>query len=237
MKVLNKKLKSFTLLELIVVISVVWMLMMATTVYLWWTDEKRKVIEAQWCTATIWSEITNFVFYALTSKNLKLENDTYVSPDYYYVSLTWWSAHGCAWQQCKIVLSYSTWSNNMRTYKILSSSNNCRWTKTRLIYSWWTVNYVKMNKWFSISADDPSKNQVFDLNWSSAQTWDIIISLCINESCTSPKEISKFVVDWRSQTISAKNCKYYQDNDPTKCKTREECQIYDPNDSSVCLKY
>ena len=94
-----------------------------------------------------------------------------------------------------------------------------------------------MNKWFSISADDPSKNQVFDLNWSSAQTWDIIISLCINDNCTNPKQISRFVVDWRSQTISTKNCKYYQDNDPTKCKTREECQIYDPNDSSVCQKY
>lgn len=226
MGVLNKKIKSFTLIELIIAIGVIWVLMMATTVYLWWTDEKRRVIEAQWCAYSLWGEITNFVFYALTSKNLKLENWTHISPDYYYVSLTWWTANGYN----KILLSYSTWSNStnkMKIYKTLSSSKNCPGNKTNLVYerTWWTTNIkrVIMNKWFSVSADDPSKNQVFEIEWASTiLTWDIIISLCINDNCTTPKQISKFTIDWRPQTIFTKNCKFYEENDGTKCREREE---------------
>lgn len=222
MGVLNKKIKSFTLIELIIAIGVIWVLMMATTVYLWWTDEKRRVIEAQWCAYSLWGEITNFVFYALTSKNLTLADDSQVSPDYYYISLTWWASNGCNWKYCKILLSYSTWSNSMKTYKTLS---DCHWNRSNLVYSrtWWIANnrHIIMNKWFSISSDDPSKNQVFEIQWG-IYTWDIIISLCIDDDCSTPKEISKYYVDWRSQTISTRNCKFYEVNDGTKCKEREK---------------
>ena len=221
MGVLNKKFKSFTLLELIIVIAVVWILMMATTVYLWWTDEKRRVIEAQWCAYSLWGEITNFVFYALTSKNLTLEDDSRVSPDYYYISLTWWTATGYN----KILLSYSTWNSstsNTKIYKTLSSLKDCPWNKNNLIYqrTWWNGRVI-MNKWFSVSADDPSNNQVFTIEWIGL-TWDIIISLCMNDNCTNPKQISKFTIDWRPQTIFTKNCKFYEVNDGTKCKEREQ---------------
>ena len=67
-----KKHNAFTLIEIIVVVMMIWILMMATTMYLGWNGEKRKTIEAQWCVNSIWWEINNFVFHTITSKNLKL---------------------------------------------------------------------------------------------------------------------------------------------------------------------
>ena len=111
----RNKIKAFTIIEIILVVAVIWVLMMATTVYLWGTDEKRKVIEAQWCATTLWSEMTNFVFYTLTSKKLRIDNTPISDIKYYYVSLTWWTDSNCNywWSWCDtIVFSFSTWDNS-----------------------------------------------------------------------------------------------------------------------------
>lgn len=251
MKVLNKKFKSFTLIELIIVIAIVWVLMMATTVYLWGTDEKRKVIEAQWCAASIWGEMTNFVFYTLTSKNLRY-NDKPVSPTYYIVSLTWSStSHNCTrdhtWSLCNtIVFSFLTWNtfniNKSVIYETKTPWDICHWLNSNIKFlrSWSTnnnISYAKMNKWFTENEENTSDHNVFTLGPTQQFVWDIVTVLCLNSDCSTPKEISRFVVDWRSQTISTKNCKFYEANDANKCKTREDCQIYDPNDWTVCLEY
>lgn len=208
--------------------------MMATTIYLWWTDEKRKSIEAQWCAATIWGEITNFVFYALTSKILKLDGNPQV-PEYYYLSLTWGDNNG---QNCiigntwcdTIVFSFATWNNIITEYETHTPWNTCRWSNSRLRFnrSWTTSNdikQVKMNKWFTVNENNINDKNVFVLEnnwWSSIQfVWDIIISVCLNPDCTDPREITKYAVDWRSQTISTKNCKFYEYNDANKCRERE----------------
>jgi competence protein ComGC len=237
-KVLKNKIKAFTMVELITAIAIIWVLMMATTVYLWWTNEKRKVIEAQWCTATIWWEINNFVFYALTSKNLRLNSSTTTSPEYYIIQLTWSSI---AWQNCtktnfesnwticdEIVLSYDSWDNQIRTYSSLSVWNTCRGNNSHIWYFWsWSnsnIKYVKMNKWFSITTDDPHEKRVFGVEYTNGTKgllWDIIVVLCLNSDCKDPRQISKFAIDWRSETITAKNCKFYQSDDPNKCKERE----------------
>lgn len=222
---------------MIIVIAVIWILMMATTIYLGWSDEKRKTIEAQWCANTIWWEINNFIFYTLTSKHLKIDDNS-ISPTFYIVQLTWWTNDewkNCSitnsWVYCReILLSYNTWTEDetIWSYKTLSVANTCQQTRQPLVFYWsWAndtnIKYVKMNKW--LTPRNLHDNNVFyiQLSWNSNNKillWDIITALCLNDDCTNPKEIWKFGIDSRSQTISRRNCKFYDDN-PSKCKERE----------------
>ena len=94
-----------------------------------------------------------------------------------------------------------------------------------------------MNKWFSPKNINDKNVFYVSGNNSIALTWDVIVGLCLNKDCDKPKEIWKFVADARSQTISFRNCKFYDNDDQTKCKTREGCQIYDSSDSTICQRY
>ena len=230
---LANKEKAFTIIEMVVVIAMVWILIMATTIYLWWTDERRKVIEAQWCAASLWWEMANYVFYALTSKNLRDNNDKVVFPSSYMIQLTWDSGVACNsgvrnWLSghCdKLNFLFKTWGTDSFSYKIYSAWNSCRWNNARLslYWDWDDVDYVEMKKWF-MPTRDSAKGEVFYLktNFNNRLTWNIIVWLCLNSECSTPKEISKWVVDARAQTISTGNCKFYQENDPTKCEEREK---------------
>jgi competence protein ComGC len=234
-KVWVSKKNAFTLIEMVVVIIMVWILIMATTIYLWWTDERRKIIEGQGCAASLWWEMANYVFYALTSKNLRDDNDEPISPSLYVIQLTWdwvavcnsgvrnWLSGHCD----KLKFLYSTWNSSFVDYKTYSVWNSCRWNNVRLSLYWDSVNvkYVVMNKWFMPTKDDAnSKSKVFYLSGDGQglYTWNIIVGLCLNSDCSTPKEISKWVVDARAQTISTRNCKFYQDEDPTRCEEREK---------------
>jgi hypothetical protein len=238
---INKK-SAFTLIELIVVVMMIWILMMATTMYLWWSDEKRKAIEAQWCANSIWWEINNFLFYTLTSKNLKLSENVFIFPNYYIVEFTWWNGSFCSsGDMCdKINLSYSTWDSpsDIKIYKTLSISDTCNQNnQLKFYWSWADEKYIIMNKWFSPKNINDKNVFYVSGNNSIALTWDVIVGLCLNKDCDKPKEIWKFVADARSQTISFRNCKFYDNDDQTKCKTREGCQIYDSSDSTICQRY
>ena len=235
-----KKEKAFTLIEILVVVMMIGILMLATTVYLGWTDEKRKVIESQWCINRIWWEISNFIFYTLTSKSLKIWEEP-ISPDYYIIEFAWWEGTYCSKENMcnKINLSYSKWDtpDPINTYKTLDSSNTCHQNNQLRFYRDWTeTNYIIMNKWFS-----PKKindGNVFYLNGESdTLTWDVIIELCLDNECESTKQIWKFVADGRSQTISIRNCKFYKDNDLNTCKTREGCKVYNSDDPAQCDEY
>ena len=71
-------------------VAVIGILMTAMTIYLDGSGERSKIIEAEWCAATLDGEIQNYMYYALTSKKLKVwENyDQEVSPDWYYIILS-----------------------------------------------------------------------------------------------------------------------------------------------------
>ncbi len=212
--------KAFTLIELIVVVTMIWILIMATTVYLWWADEKRKIIEAQWCASTIHWELNNFVFYALTSKNLKIDWDE-VSGDEYIIDL-WNSSSTCTEKCDKIFLILLK-----KTYKELSAKKTCH-KNLDLRFSWNNniTDYISMTKWFkNIKVSSNSKNtQPFFLKFDNNNvvlTWNITILLCQDKDCNNSKEIGKYEIDWRSQTISLINCKYYNEEDPSKCELRD----------------
>ena len=206
--------------------------MMWMTVYIWWSDEKRKVIEAQWCVSTIWWEMNNFLFYALTSKNLKTDDGT-VAPDFYYIQLD-------PSKPSNIKFWYSTGDNGIKEYKTLVSSESCRGNNSKLKFSrtWHdNISGLKINKWFS--PVKLNESEVFYLrNTSNTRylTWDILIKLCIDDNCNLEKEISKWAVDWRTQTISSRSCIYYNDDNHT-CKTRDGCKLYDDEDITKCLEY
>lgn len=226
----NQKQKAFTMLELIFVIFIIAIIIMSTTVYLW-IDDKRKIIESQWCVTTIWWELHNFLFYALTSKKLRLDEETTVSPEFYIIQLTWSTSEtgNCinTWAICdEILLRYDTWDGIVETYS-RPSLKSCHWGLSRIGYyrSWdIDIKQVTMNKWFAASTDNPYDKKVFwleDFSGNKLLLWDIIVVLCVNENCTEPKQISRLTIDWRSETIAIKNCNIYQDEDSNLCEQRE----------------
>lgn len=226
--------KAFTLVEVVLVISIIWLLIAWITVYLWSSDEKRETIEAQWCASTLWGHISNYVFFALTSKNLRVENSTTVSPNIYTIWLSWWNSNEST--PCntinasgnnilcdKLIFWYSTWENDIWIYKEITVKNSCRQNQPHLwfFWSWWdNIKNVVMNKWFTtMSLSNPNTFYLKDWAWENIVVWEIIIVLC-NKNCSTKKEIAKRVADWRSQTISLHNCAFYED-DSLKCKERE----------------
>ena len=146
-----------------------------------------------------------------------------ISPSYYIIQLTWCSE---SWYCDKIDLLYDKWDWTNNLYRTVSISTSCQQSKQPLLFYWsWndnTIKRIKMNKWFS--PKDISDKNVFyiEKSWTPgiALLWNILTSTCFDNSCKSTKEIWKFLVDARSQTVSRKNCKFY-DDDLTKCKERE----------------
>lgn len=213
--------------------------MMWMTVYIGWSWEKTKIIEAQWCATSLWWKINNYVYYTLTSKMLELTDKSMISPDFYFIWLTWWNAqndgvnctvnNASQWQLCnKIIFAYSTWDTNTpKIYQTITVWDTCRQAQPNLWFyrSWTTSNnipYIKMNKWFS--PVDINEMKVFHLqNWQKDLLGDIVIVLCFTDTCDSDnqKEVAKWSIDWRSQTISLKKCRFYDDTHINKCRERE----------------
>lgn len=243
---------AFTLTEMIIVVAIIWVLMMWMTVYMWWYDERTKIIEAQGCAATLWWELDNYVFYALTSKKLKIGNDT-VSPSAYFIYLTWGKDHAdgthnvCIKDSYKssgiycdtIALAYheSTDIDNIDRhdidnfiYKSLDSTKCRQNSSTKLIfYRNDNTKLISMNKWFSQIwySNNRKPFHVRTIWWYGNEDiayGEIIVVACISwdDDCTWRKEVAKWVIDSRSQSITLKNCKFYNKNDPTTCETWED---------------
>ena len=229
-----KNIKAFTLTELIMTIAIIWVLMMWMTVYIWWSDEKRKIIEAQWCANTILWEMSNYAFFALTSKSLRSDSNL-ISPDFYWIKLG---------DDDSIKLNYYIWNtkpnniNDFTDFRTLTVSQTCRQNNSKLLFNWENddISGVIMNKWFT--PVDLSENRIFYLLWNNNKylTWDIIITLCIDDSCDTKKQFAKWTFDGRTQIISLTNCAFYNDDKST-CKTREWCKVYDNEDITKCLEY
>ena len=175
--------------------------MLWMTVYLWKSGERAKIIEAEWCANALWSTLWNYVYYTLTSRNLrvKIDDDTEItiSPTYYSIELTWWtqtSSKRCipeniwSWHFCKdIILWYSetTWfitEPPFSGYQTVNVSNTCRHWKPYLWFyrSWWyhtwNIDYIRMNKWFT--PKEVKAEKVFfmhDINWTSDEDSKVLI--------------------------------------------------------------
>ena len=212
------------------------------TAYMWNSWERAKIIEAQWCASAIWWELKNYVYNALTSKILKT-GDNYISPDYYYIDFI--DEPAVLWcndpQKCeKIGLWYSTGNlssdadandNLIKFYKEVSPKKTCHnWKLDIKFHRTWGVTYMIMNKWFTQKNINNTKvfyiQESLDANNDAYKklTWDIIVLLCNNKNCETHKEIWRYYIDARSQTIEFQKCKFYNEDDPNICKTREDEQ-------------
>ena len=237
------------------------------TVYLWKSWERAKSIEAEWCANALWGVLSNYVFYTLTSKNIRITPDgDPIPPTYYYIELTGWNStpeERCVpaniWNGSfckKILLQYATWYDDgglwdptRFLYKEVTVANTCRHWKPEIWFyrtGWsnsWNIEYIRMNKWFT--PREVNAERVFflkdgDVAWEESKllVWDIIVVLCEDKTCNWRKQIGKWQVDARSQTISFKRCVYYKDwEEWNMCKTREDCRIYDENDPTLCKEY
>ena len=241
--------KSFTLLEMVVVVWIIWILMLWMTIYLDWTGERTKVIEAEWCINSFWWILNNYLYYTLTSKNIKVWEED-IPPKYYTIMLSWDSNKSCnsTGSLCdKILLWYITGDNSVaynNIYQTYSIWNTCNQSKIKLWFYRWSWdnnnnnndNYISMNKWFlPLNNNDlPFKIKVGNDN---QLLWYIIIILCIDKNCTSQKQIWRWRVDARSQTIPYEKCRFYDENQLNMCKTREGCTVYSGSDPTVCMSY
>ena len=240
---MNRIKKAFTLTELIIVVAIIWILMMWVTVYLWWLWERARIIETQWCATSFWWEMNNFVFNALTSKNLKLSNGTTVSPNYYTIELTW-GDNTCSktdyeedWKYCNELKLWYSFDNpsTESEYKIVTIWNTCRQNQANMwLYrnGWtsWDIKGIYMNKWFAPRSINERK--VFYLQHRSDNglnedenkltEGDIMVLLCpSSNNCSWGKEVGRFHVDARTQTITFQKCRFYKD-DLISCDARED---------------
>ena len=230
--------------------------MLWMTIYLWTNWDRARSIEAEWCGNALWGALSNYVYYALTSKNLTMgDQNNPAHPTYYYIELTWWSSspeQRCipenSWSFCdEIILWYTEEETptSIETYENLTVSNTCRHGKPHLWFyrTWWAsgdIQYIRMNKWFTPREAQAERVFFLQQNWDTENdkllTWDIMVILC-SDTCVWGKEIGKRQIDARSQTIAFKKCKYYFEENWKKCKTREDCRVYSGSDPTVCLEY
>lgn len=184
--------------------------MLWMTVYLWTSGDRAKTIEAEWCANALWWVLSNYVYYTLTSRNLRENpNSEPISPSYYYIQLTWSIENNCTeqqaltWNLCRsIILWYATWYDNpdlnIQEYQEVTVNNTCRHGKPHLWFyrsGWaysWNIDHIRMNKWFT--PRDVNAERVFflhDRGWvgqggdkEKLLLWDIIVVLCEDETCS-----------------------------------------------------
>ena len=152
------------------------------------------------------------------------------------------------WDICDtIILSYS-WNDSAWIYDTLSSKKICnlsKWIKVAFYRSWCSLDpnetsivpldcygsagdldtsleRINISKWLT-PLSYLSQNGFSIVDWEKNNAFDgeIIIVLCFDSSCEETKETWKRVIDSRSQTITLHKCKFYKEDDPTKCETRE----------------
>ena len=226
---MKNKTNAFTLIETLLVVVIIWILIIAMTIYLWWTGERSKIIEAESCANTMWNILNNYAYQTLTSKNLKIW-DEIVAPKYYFIQLS--GSNSCYNNPnadfCdEFILWYSTWNaESPKVYEKYTSLNTCNQNKSNLKFyrsGSSNIDYLKMNKWFLPTSIHENNTFYMQKNDNTKLLiWDIIIVMCTDNTCSWRKEIWKFRIDARSQTITLNKCKFYDEDNLKKCKERTD---------------
>ena len=198
---------AYTMMEIVMVITVISILMLWMTAYFWWSQDRWKIIEAQWCAGAFLWEMNNYIYYALTSKSLKV-SDKMINPNIYTIELSW-NNNGV---YRSVLLRYDeNW-----LYKKLDSGQVCRNNSQVWFYWSWDDKKISMKKWF---IQTTPTDKVFSVG--NNLTWSIIVVYCTNKECSWSKDIARLNVDGRSQTIYIDQCKLYKDSESNKCQTWE----------------
>ena len=220
------KKKGFTLIELILVLSILVILAWMWSRYLSTLDAERAYSES--CTNSIYSDLADWVYYASTSR--VLAND--VTPDYYILQMngTWYD------------LKYWTWnsSSNTATWTLYLSRHvedfmYCR--QSRNYHNVMVADFSKIRmlpalvpdwdkSWFKIYYDwNESKRKgecvVEEGSSRLCPTWSITMKFCpksdVESACV---EFWQIFFDARTWMVRKRLCKVYDKKNVTKCKER-----------------
>lgn len=134
------------------------------------------------------------------------------------------------WIYCNELSFHAENDSNKYAYKTYNVRNTCRQNQVDIwfFYSGWAssdIRNISMNKWFAPRS--VSERKVFYLlhsGWGDENKLtegDIIVVLCPSDECRNWKEVAKYHVDARVQSISFHKCRFYQEDGIT-CDTRED---------------
>ncbi len=187
--------KWFTLLEMslvIVVLSIIIFMMKP-----FFESNKKDYLYIESCANKVYGDMNNFMYAAATSKGLGTGINK-IFPDQYIIkvintnliSLEYQKSDGTTWSQ---IQDYLTW---LKDYYCYSNTYTSKFS--------WDFFTLTINKWSSATNGN---TQSYTITWTQnnpAFTWAISLYLCYaNTVC---REVAKFEIDTRIQTIKKKKC-------------------------------
>jgi len=164
----------------------------------------RDTLYGEACINNLYGDVSNYLYSAITSKAL-LSWTTKVYPNFYYI----WFLTG----QNAINFGYYTWTTSNPALSItrknltltwtVPSNYNCKTSSYNIIISG-LYTLLQINKWL---VEDSSLRSMIINPWTSNNpfTWEIKF-LLFPIGSTWYKEIGKFEIDTRTQTIKNKTC-------------------------------
>lgn len=188
-------LKSFTLIEIIVVIVIIWLI--ASWISTMFKMKEKDNIYSQACLANVYWEVSNYVDNAITWKWIYTWSNWY-TPDMYLVSFI---------PNLDVVsLSYSwsaSWSWLYKNFQLNWSWNDakykCFWDNYYVDLSWQNYN-LSIIKWLNWDINNSS----FSINSWTNFTWEIEFMFC--QKPNNCKILWKIIMDNRSYTIWLNKC-------------------------------
>jgi len=210
----------FTLIEILIVLIVIGVLSMGMMTYLGWNDERALMFKAEGCLTTIDGKVQNFLNYALTSKSFDFWG-TFFSPDYYTILLSGTTNDGYN----QFVLYGSTGeSARQLIHKVSKSDCMNEFDKDfRFVISWTAFSWIVMSKGFR--QVNPKDTFTFALTKESLLTGtftgSIIVKVCMDDSGCK-REIAKWNIDTRVQSIFLKKCLFYKEDSADECGEWEQ---------------
>lgn len=213
------KTKGFTLVELVLVMSIMAIMAWMWTRYISSLDADRAYSES--CTNALYSDLANWVYYASTSRVLSDD----IVPDYYILDIVW------SWYEFK----YGTWSirNSLTNTWILYLSRHvddflyCKQSKNYYNKIEANFNQISMlpalvpdwdQTWFKICVKKKNSNSYE----CDKPTWTINVLFCPkSDDLNACLEFWQVFFDARTWMVKKKLCKLYEKkNGSTKCKER-----------------
>lgn len=183
-------------------------------------NSKTQRYKAETCMNNLNGELQWFMRAAFTSKQLRVGN-TEVFPNYYNIEFRVWEGEN------KIRFLYSTGAiKSIGTeYKSISLNDYCKQKEVSLLLTgvipplWWDSGkmLIIMNKGFR--QVEPQEITTFSIDTTvGAFTGSVQFNICVENSCT--KELGRWIIDARSQTISPITCRFYSETNSNLCEVR-----------------
>lgn len=231
------KKKGFTLVELILVMSILALMSWMWARYLSTLDADRAYTEG--CTNAVFSDLADWVYYASTSRVLSWD----VIPTYYILEIdgTWYNFKYWTWN-----VRNNTWiqylSRHVEDFYYCRQSRNYHnvikadfsqikmlpWLVPDWDQSWFKILFNNGswicslgNNHYDVNKCADCTSPVIEYGVKYCSVWSLIIKFCpksdVESACV---EYGQIYFDARTWMVKKRLCKKYRKNDSTKCETR-----------------